>query len=126
MSLGHYGIQYTVYSIWFRTCGIHMYVCIYIYVYIQTHTWYIAKYMVCKQRICMAQVKCIFMWWTPDDAFLDLSPVEIRFPRYNRHSPASRIESPGISNPNDVKGTANDFDHDSDCSYGYRSEDIAI
>ncbi|CAE7457406.1 unnamed protein product [Symbiodinium natans] len=30
------------------------------------------------------QVRSLFMWFRPDDAFLDLSPVEIRFPRYDR------------------------------------------
>lgn len=30
------------------------------------------------------EVKSLFVWWAPDDTFLDLNPVELRFPRYDR------------------------------------------
>eukprot|EP00439_Symbiodinium_sp_Y106_P077905 s1009_g16.t2 len=30
------------------------------------------------------EVKSLFVWWVPDDTFLDLNPVEVRFPRYDR------------------------------------------
>ncbi|CAE7346471.1 glvI [Symbiodinium pilosum] len=33
-----------------------------------------------------SQVQSLFMWWVPDDTFLDLSPREVRFPRYNREA----------------------------------------
>ena len=39
------------------------------------------------------QVKSLFVWWVPDDTFLDLNPVEVRFPRYDRLAACTAVAS---------------------------------